>query len=81
MDVLAYSRAMAAFCRQRAAFEGEDDAFWTGEAEEWDKLISEYARPRPHSRMITLRAQQAQTGKAMSSGVSPLHAQDFPDLL
>jgi hypothetical protein len=50
MDVLAYCRAMAAFCRQRADFEGEDDTFWTSEAEEWDELISEYASPRPQSR-------------------------------
>jgi hypothetical protein len=35
MDMLAHCRAMAAFCRQRAAFEGEDDAFWIREAEEW----------------------------------------------
>jgi hypothetical protein len=50
MDVLAYCRAMAAFCRQRAAFEGENDTFWTSEAGEWDKLISEYANPRPQNR-------------------------------
>jgi hypothetical protein len=50
MDVLAYCRAMVAFCRQRSAFEGENDTFWTSEAEEWDKLISEYASPRPQSR-------------------------------
>jgi hypothetical protein len=47
MDVLAYCRVMAAFCRQRVEFEGENDKFWTSEAEEWDKLISEYASPRP----------------------------------
>jgi hypothetical protein len=50
MDVLAYCRAMAAFCRQRVEFEGENDTFWTSEAEEWDRLISEYATPRPQSR-------------------------------
>jgi hypothetical protein len=44
MDVLAHCRAMAAFCRQRAKFEDENDLFWTREAEEWDRLISEYAR-------------------------------------
>jgi hypothetical protein len=27
-DVLAHCRAMAAFCRQRVAFENENDAFW-----------------------------------------------------
>ena len=42
MDVLAYCRAMAAFCRQRGVFEGESDTFWSSEAAEWDKLISEY---------------------------------------
>jgi hypothetical protein len=47
MDVLAYCRAMAAFCRQRAEFDGENDTFWASEAAEWDKLISEYASPRP----------------------------------
>jgi hypothetical protein len=50
MDVLAYCRAMAAFCRQRAEFEGENDTFWTIEAEQWDRLISEYASPRSQSR-------------------------------
>jgi hypothetical protein len=33
MDVLAHCRAMAAFCRQRVAFENENDAFWIREAE------------------------------------------------
>jgi hypothetical protein len=46
MDVLAHCRAMAAFCRQRVAFENENDAFWLSEAEEWDKLISEYSSPQ-----------------------------------
>ena len=41
MDMLTYCRAMAAFCRQRSTFEGENDAFWIREAEEWDELISE----------------------------------------
>jgi hypothetical protein len=50
MDVHAYCRAMAAFCRQRTEFEGENDTFWACEAEEWDKLISEYASPRSLSR-------------------------------
>jgi hypothetical protein len=49
MDVFAYCRAMAAFCRQRAAFEGENDTFWTCEAEGWDKLIAEYVSPRSQS--------------------------------
>ena len=50
MGVLAYCRAMAAFCRQRAEFEGENDTFWTSEAEEWDKLITEFAGSRTQSR-------------------------------
>jgi len=41
---------MAAFCRQRAEFEGENDTFWASEAEEWDKLISEYGEPATQSR-------------------------------
>jgi hypothetical protein len=47
MDMLAHCRAMAAFCRQHARFEDVNDAFWIGEAEEWDKLISEYAILQP----------------------------------
>jgi hypothetical protein len=50
MDVLAHCRAMAAFCRQRVAFDNESDAFWLSEAEEWDKLISEYAIPKSQNR-------------------------------
>ena len=53
MDVLAYCRAMAAFCRQRAEFDGENDTFWASEAAEWDKLISEYASPRSQLRTRT----------------------------
>jgi hypothetical protein len=43
MNMLSYCRAMAAFCRQRARFDGEYEAFWTEEAEEWNKLVSSYA--------------------------------------
>lgn len=50
MDVLAYCHSMAAFCRQRAVFEGESDAFWINEAAEWDKLISEYDNSRSQIR-------------------------------
>jgi hypothetical protein len=50
MDMLRYCRAMAAFCRQRAMFEGEDEPFWTGEAREWDELIFQYLSPRPQIR-------------------------------
>jgi hypothetical protein len=50
MDVLAHCRAMAAFCRQRAEFENENDTFWLGEAEEWDKLISDYSSPQSQIR-------------------------------
>jgi hypothetical protein len=45
MDMFAHCRAMAAFCRPRARFEGENNEFWIREAEEWDKLIFEYATP------------------------------------
>jgi hypothetical protein len=49
MDVLAYCRAMAAFCRQRAEFEGESDTFWSSEAAEWGKLIAEYSPEEEHT--------------------------------
>ena len=39
MDMLAHCRAMAAFCRQRAAFEDENDAFWIREAEAQSLLL------------------------------------------
>jgi len=45
MDMLAHCRAMAAFCRQRATSEDENDSFWIREAEEWENLIYEYAPP------------------------------------
>jgi len=63
MDMLAHCRAMAAFCRQRAVFEGENDTFWTSEAEEWDKLISEYASPQPQIRT----GQTARSRSAMAN--------------
>jgi hypothetical protein len=62
MDMLAHSRAMAAFCRQRARFGDENDAFWIGEAEEWDKLISEYATLQPQ-----IRTGQTAPGKSASA--------------
>jgi hypothetical protein len=37
MDYLTRSRAMAAFCRQRAKMQNEDTGFWLGEAEAWEK--------------------------------------------
>src|SRR5580704_335363 len=61
MDVLAYCRAMAAFCRQRGVFEGESDAFWSSEAAEWDKLISEYASPRSQLRTRTSSPEEERT--------------------
>jgi hypothetical protein len=39
MDVLAHRRTMAAFCRQRVAFENENDAFWIREAEAQSLLL------------------------------------------
>jgi hypothetical protein len=64
MDVHAYCRAMAAFCRQRVEFEGEDDTFWTREAEEWDELISEYAIPRSQSRTDASDIRQGSTARS-----------------
>jgi hypothetical protein len=60
MDVLAHCRAMAAFCRQHVAFEDENDTFWLREAEEWDKLLSEYASQQPEIRTVrTTRSRSA----------------------
>ena len=39
MDALAHCRAMAALCRQRVAFENENDAFWIREAEAQSLLL------------------------------------------
>ena len=50
MEMLEYCRAMAAFCRRRAQFEREYDAFWMREAAEWDILVCEYATSLPHSK-------------------------------
>ena len=62
MDMLAHCLAMATFCRQRAAFEDENDAFWIREAKEWDKLISECASPQPQIR--TGQAVRGRSGMA-----------------
>jgi hypothetical protein len=37
MDYLTRARVMAAFCRQRAQMENEDENFWLQEAEIWQK--------------------------------------------
>ena len=47
MNMLSYCRAMVAFCRQRARFETESEAFWIEEADEWNKLASGYASSPP----------------------------------
>jgi hypothetical protein len=47
MDVLAHCRAMAAFCRQRVAFENENDAFWIREAEAQSLLLLMESCQRP----------------------------------
>jgi hypothetical protein len=62
MDVLAHCRAMAAFCRQRVASEDENDTFWLREAEEWDKLLSEYASQQPE--IQTVRTTRIRSGLA-----------------
>lgn len=38
IDMLAYCKAMAAFCRQRIYFDGEDADFWQREEQEWAAL-------------------------------------------
>jgi hypothetical protein len=43
---LAHCRAMAAFCRQRVAFENENDAFWIREAEAQSLLLVIASRQR-----------------------------------
>jgi hypothetical protein len=37
MDYLTRARVMAAFCRQRAQMENENEKFWLREAETWEK--------------------------------------------
>ena len=37
MDFLTRARTMAAFCRQRARMEHEDETFWLKEAAIWQK--------------------------------------------
>jgi hypothetical protein len=43
MDMIAHCRAMAAFCRQHAEFENEDNSFWIKEAAEWEDLITKHS--------------------------------------
>ena len=45
MNVLDYCRAMASYCRQRTRFEGEDSAFWSAEAAQWESLLREHGCP------------------------------------
>ena len=45
MDVLDYCRAMASYCRQRTQFDGEDPAFWSEEAAQWERLLRDHGRP------------------------------------
>jgi hypothetical protein len=44
MNVLDYCRAMASYCRQRTRFDGEDSAFWSAEAAQWESLLREHGR-------------------------------------
>lgn len=37
MDYLTRARVMAAFCRQRAQMENENEEFWLREAATWEK--------------------------------------------
>lgn len=38
METVQHNRAMAAFCRQRAKMDGEDELFWLSEAEILERL-------------------------------------------
>ncbi|MFZ2158320.1 MAG: hypothetical protein WAV72_19680 [Bradyrhizobium sp.] len=45
-DKVTHCRAMAAFCRQRAKMEGENEDFWLTEADSWaTRLSSESVDP------------------------------------
>jgi hypothetical protein len=45
-DKVTHCRAMAAFCRQRARMEGENEDFWLTEADSWaTRLSSESVDP------------------------------------
>lgn len=41
MDKITYSRAMAAFCRQQAKFEQQNEQFWLSEATGWAQRFPE----------------------------------------
>ena len=43
MEALQHCRAMEAFCRQHAKMDGEDPAFWLGEAECWAARASVFS--------------------------------------
>ncbi len=48
MDDVTHYRAMAAFCRQRARMDGENEQFWLAEADDWTRrLPGECADARP----------------------------------
>jgi len=72
MDLITRCRAMAAFCRQRAKFEGENDAFWITEAEEWDRLISQHADPHAeeHKSRATGPVWRPAIGSQRTNGIS-----------
>lgn len=78
MDVLDYCRAMASYCRQRTQFDGEDSAFWTEEATQWEGLLREHepARIAP-DRSETSRSSQL---SALSDGdVTPRYRCPKPE--
>ncbi len=40
MDDVTLFRALAAFCRQRARMDGENEQFWLAEADAWARRLS-----------------------------------------
>ncbi len=51
MDDVTRYRALAAFCRQRAKMDGEDEQFWLAEADGWAaRLTAERAETRRDDR-------------------------------
>ncbi len=40
MDDVTRYRALAAFCRQRAKMDGENEQFWLAEADDWATRLS-----------------------------------------
>ena len=68
MDKIAYSRAMAAFCRQQAKFEQRNEQFWLGEAAGWAQRFPEGVAARlPRQRVQVAEVQQLQHAQPRST--------------